>query len=177
MNNIKTLGYAGISTIAMALMAPSMSLADMSQASKSEGSSLVHRVSHSLAGSESYTTNGPSGYKWGRKVEQPESKAVWAESTASRSGYKWGDSTVAEREAQAFAGTSSYQWGVRSYAEQAGYRWGVSSYADQTGYRWGVSSYADQTGYRWGVSSYADQTGYRWGVSSYANQTGYSTEN
>jgi hypothetical protein len=147
MKTIKTLGYAGVSSIAMALMAPSLSLADVSQSSKGDAGNLVHRVTHSLAGNESYTTNGPSGYKWGRKAEQSNSKATWAESTAGRSGYKWGDATVTEPEAQAFAGNSSYQWGVRSFAEQAGYRWGVNSYADQTGYRWGVNSYADQTSY------------------------------
>lgn len=146
MNTIKTLGYAGASTIAMALMAPSISLADVSQASTGDGSSLVHRVSHSLAGSQSYTTDGPSGYKWGRKAEQSESKATWAEATAGRSGYKWGDASVAEPEAQAFAGNSSYQWGVRGFAEQTGYKWGLNSFADQTGYKWGLNSFAKQTG-------------------------------
>ena len=124
MNTIKTLGYASVSTIAMALMAPSMSIADVSQASQGEAGNLVHRVSHSLAGNESYTTSGPSGYKWGRKAEQSESKAAWTESTAARSGYKWGDSSVSEPEAQSFAGNSSYKWGVRSFAEQSGYTLG-----------------------------------------------------
>ena len=139
MKTIKTLGYAGVGSIAMAFMAPTIGFADASQASNADGSSLVHRVSHSLAGNENYTTNGPSGYKWGRKAEQTETKAAWAESSTGRSGYKWGDASIAEPEAQAFAGNSSYEWGVRSYAEQAGYRWGLNNFSEQTGYRWGLN--------------------------------------
>ena len=169
MKTLKTLGYAGAGSIAIALMAPAMSFADAGQAPTANGSSsnsLVHRVSHSLAGSESYTSTSQGGYKWGRKAEQTESEAKWAGSTNTRSSYKWGDSAASETEGQSFAGTSSYDWGVQNFAEQSGYRWGLRNYADQTGYRWGLRNYSDQTGYRWGLRNYSDQTGYRWGLRS-----------
>jgi len=136
MKTIKTLGYAGAASIAIAMMAPSMSFADAGQVANANGTSshsLVHRVTHSLAGSESYTSTSQGGYKWGRKAEQPESNAKWAGSTSARSGYKWGDSAASEPEAQSFAGTSSYDWGVQNFAEQSGYRWGLKDFSEQTG--------------------------------------------
>ena len=143
MNTIKTLGFAGAGSFAIALLVPYMSLAGMSPAatanSDAGSSSLVHRVSHSLADGESYTSTGPVGYKWGRKVEQSSSKANWDASTTARGGYKWGNSSASETQAPSYAGTTAYNWGVQSYAEQAGYRWGVNKYADQAGYRWGVN--------------------------------------
>ena len=165
MKTIKTLGYASISGMALALLTPSLSFAEMSEPGASgQSSSLVHRVSHSLAGSETYTSSGPSGYKWGRKAEEAERKSTWAADSTPRSGYKWGEPSVTKPEAQTFASTSSYEWGVRNFAEQAGYRWGLNSFAEQTGYRWGLNNFAEQTGYRWGLNSFAEQTGYRWGL-------------
>jgi hypothetical protein len=154
MKTLKTLVSTCASITAMALLTPAVSMAEVNQtaAPSSTGAhSLVHRVSHSLADSESYTSNGPSGYKWGRKIDQDNPRAEWAETTATRGSYKWGNSSAAKPAAQAYAGTTSYQWGVRSYAEQAGYRWGLKNLADQTGYRWGLKNFADQTGYRWGL--------------------------
>ena len=151
MKTTKTLGYAGAASIAIAMMAPSLSFADAGQVAKASGASshsLVHRVTHSLAGSESYTSTSQGGYKWGRKAEQPESNAKWAGSTSTRSGYKWGDSAASEpAEAQSFAGASSYDWGVQNFAEQSGYKWGLRNLADQTGYKWGLRNSADQTSY------------------------------
>ena len=167
MKTIKTLVYTGVSSLTVAVFAPSIGMAEVNKAvaaTESGSHSLVHRVSHSLADSESYTSNGPSGYKWGRKVEQNDAKVDWAGSTHARSGYKWGDEATSGAKVQAYANNASYQWGVRSYADQTGYRWGLKNFADQTGYRWGLKNFADQTGYRWGLKSFADQTGYRWGL-------------
>ena len=138
MKIITSLCSGGAVSIAIALLTPSISFADTNQTNASSGTSshsLVHRVSHSLADSESYTTSGQSGYKWGHKAERTDSRASWAESTPTRTGYKWRDTTATGHESQAFAGTASYDWGVRSYAEQAGYRWGVRNFANQAGYQ------------------------------------------
>ena len=144
MKTTKSLGYASAGTLAMALLAiPSLSIAESGEATTSSHS-LVHKVSHSLADSQSYTSGGNSGYKWGRKAEQTQTNADWAMQDNSRSGYKWGQSDDTSPASQAYANSASYQWGVKSYSEQAGYRWGLKSYADQTGYRWGLKSFADQ---------------------------------
>ena len=142
MNTKKSLGIAGIGSIALAMIAPSVSFADAGQAAATNGTSshsLVHRVTHSLADSQSYTSSGTAGYKWGKKIEQGQSDAKWAESTSTRSGYKWGDSSQADGEAQSYAGASAYEWGTMNFAGQAGYRWGMNSFADQSGYRWGMN--------------------------------------
>ena len=154
MNTIRTLGFTGAGLVAAVLLAPYISVAEMSPAASSGdvgSGSVVHRVSHSLAGAESYSSGGPSGYKWGRKVEQTPSSADWSASTTTRGGYKWGNSSASEPNTRNYAGTASYTWGVQGYADQTGYRWGLKNYADQTGYRWGLKNYADQTGYRWGL--------------------------
>ncbi len=191
MNTIKTLGFTGAAVIAVALLAPYLSVAEIGPAATQAdavASSTVHRVSHSLAGAESYTSNGPSGYKWGRKVEQAApgtASTNWSTATAPRSGYKWGSSSASGSEAQTYAGTTTYSWGAQGYAKEAGYKWGIknnSRYAEQAGYKWGIknnSRYAEQAGYKWGIknnSRYAEQAGYKWGIknnSRYAEQAGY----
>ena len=154
MNTLKKLSYASIGTLALTLMAPSVSLAESGQTSANTAGShnLVHRVSHSLADADAYTGGTGAGYKWGKKASQSESSnAQWAESS-TRGGYKWGNSsTSAKSDAPSYAGTSSYQWGSMSFAEQSGYRWGMRSFSDQAGYRWGMRSFSDQAGYRWGM--------------------------
>ncbi len=176
MNTIKALGYASLSSIALTLLTPVSSIAEVEQTTVSTGSgshSLVQRVSHSLAGAQSYTSGAPSGYKWGRKVEQRETDAQWAESRSVRGSYKWGNTSATAPEAQSFAGNASYQWGVRNYAEQAGYKWRLSNFAKQTGYKWRLSNFAQQAGYKWRLSNFAEQAGYKWRLSSFAEQAGY----
>ena len=168
MNSLKTIKIASISALTAALLAPAISMAEVSETNAEAGNgghSLVHRVSHSIADSKAYTRSAASGYKWGKGAEQTESSSGWAESTPARSGYKWGNSTTsAKPDAQSYAGASSYQWGSMSFSEQAAYKWGVRSFADQSAYKWGVRSFADQSAYKWGVRSFADQSAYKWGV-------------
>ena len=151
MKTIKTLGYVGAGGIAIALLVPAMGIAGAGQSAAADGGShsLVHKVSQSLAGNESYTSSGPSGYKWGRKLEQTETDTNWVGSTSARSGYKWGDNAIAESAAPTFASTSSYEWGVKGYAEQAGNKWDLRSFAEQTGNKWDLRSFAKQTGNKW----------------------------
>ena len=173
MKTLKTLSIAGIGSIALTLMTPAISVAEIDQTAKSSnGHSLVHRVSHSLASSKSYGHSATSGYKWGKKSAATESTQQWAESSERSSGYKWGNSTPAKSEAQSYA-KSGYQWGTMNFSEQAGYRWGMKSFSDQSGYRWGMKSFSDQSGYRWGMKSFSDQSGYRWGMKSFSGQSGY----
>ena len=157
MKTIKTLGYVGAGGIAIALLVPAMGIAGAGQSAAADGGShsLVHKVSQSLAGNESYTSSGPSGYKWGRKLEQTETDTNWVGSTSARSGYKWGDNAIAESAAPTFASTSSYEWGVKGYAEQAGYKWNLNSFANQAGYKWNLNSFANQAGYKWNLNGQA----------------------
>ena len=176
MGTIKAIKVAGLSSVAAILMTPALSLAEVTQGDVTIGTgghSLVHRVSHSLAGDKTYTRGTTAGYKWDQKSQRTESSAEWSENSAPRSGYKWGDSATTKPTEQSYAGTSSYQWGSMSYADQSAFRWGVRSYADQSAFRWGVRSYADQSAFRWGVRSDSDQSAFRWGVRSYADQSAF----
>ena len=128
MNTIKTLGFTGAAVIAVALLAPYLSVAQIGPAATpadAMASSTVHRVSYSLAGAESYSSGGPSGYKWGRKGEQTPSSTDWSASTNTRGGFKWGNSSASEPNTRSYAGTATYTWGVQGYADQAGYRWNL----------------------------------------------------
>ena len=146
MDTYKAIKSAGLTSIAIALLTPSLSLAEPDQNGATETHNLVHRVSHSIADSKAYTRSGSAGYKWGKKVEPTKSNAQWAKSTPARSGYKWGNTaTAAETEAQTYAGSSDYQWGSMSFSEQSAYRWGLRSFAEQSAYRWGLRSFADQS--------------------------------
>ena len=131
MKTNKSLGYASAGTLALALLAgSSLSIAETGQSASNNGAnshSLVHKVSHSLADTQNYTSSGTSGYKWGRKSEQDNANAEWASTTPARSGYKWGNSSTAEPAAQSYAGSASYEWGVKSYADQTGYKWGLKN--------------------------------------------------
>jgi hypothetical protein len=176
MGTIKKIKIAGLSSVAALLMTPALSMAETTQGDVTIGTgghSLVHRVSHSLAGSKNYTRGNTAGYKWDQNAQRPESSAEWSENSAPRSGYKWGERATTKPTEQSYAGTSSYQWGSMSYADQSAFRWGVRSYADQSAFRWGVRSYADQSAFRWGVRSDSDQSAFRWGVRSYADQSAF----
>ena len=92
---MKALSYAGIGALTLAMFTPAVSLAEVESASSSTNGShsLVHRVSHSLAGASTYTSNGNAGYKWNKDVQPSESHTnQWAETSSTRSGYKWGNS-------------------------------------------------------------------------------------
>jgi hypothetical protein len=174
MKTLTKIGIAGLGSIAATLMTPAISMAETGQATaekSTNGHSLVHRVSHSLASAESYSKSGTSGYKWGKKTEQAETSQKWADNTTTRGGYKWGTS-AAQDSSQSLA-ESSYEWGTMSFSEQSGYRWGMKNFSDQSGYRWGMKTFADQSGYRWGMKTFADQSGYRWGMKTFADQSGY----
>jgi hypothetical protein len=152
MNNSKALKYAGISSITLALLSPSLSLADASQSNGAIGHSFVHRVSHSLADANAYTGGSNSGYKWGKKAGQTDTNARGANGASDRGSYRWGNSTPVENsDARNYAGATSYQWGTMSFPEQSGYKWGIRSYADQSGYKWGIRSYAEQSAYKSGT--------------------------
>ena len=143
MTNIKALSYAGISSVTLALLAPSASFAGVEQSEAVTGTnphSLVQRISHSLAEATEYTASA-SGYKWGKSALRSGSASTkWADSTSDHSGYKWGGSASdIKRESQSYAGASSYQWGSMNFSEQSGYRWGMNSFSEQSGYRWGMN--------------------------------------
>ena len=139
MNTIKNFGCAGISSIVLSLLAPSVSFAEAAVNNEPSTHSLVHRVSHSLAGADAYTSSRTAGYKWGQVSEQNESsKAKWSGSNSVRSSYKWGDDSAAKPESKSYAGASSFQWGTMNFSDQSGYRWGARNFSDQAGYRWGA---------------------------------------
>ncbi|MEP5567063.1 MAG: hypothetical protein ABJN62_04450 [Halioglobus sp.] len=139
MNTYKAIKSSGLISIAVALLLPSISMAEAGQTNASQNQNLVHRVSHSIADSESYTRSGSAGYKWGKTAQPTESNAKWADNTPARSGYKWGNTASTEKaDAPAYAGTSDYQWGSMSFSEQSAYKWGLRSFADQSAYKWGL---------------------------------------
>ena len=172
MKTMKSLGHSGLGCMALAVISSSVYASGADQNTVG-AHNLVHRVSHSLADSQTYSRTSNSGYKWGKTAEPAKTSSSWAEATTQRSGYKWGTSDASQSNAPSYAGSASYEVETMGASEQTGYRWGLRNYADQTGYRWGLRNYADQTGYRWGLRNYADQTGYRWGLRNYADQTGY----
>ena len=175
MNTLKAIRSAGLTSVAIVLLTPSISMAEVDQTSASQSNhNLVHRVSHSLADAKSYTRSGKAGYKWGSSTEATESNSSWADNTPARAGYKWGNTnSTSNEEAQSYAGNSNYQWGSMSFSEQSGYRWGLRSFSDQSGYRWGLRNFSDQSGYRWGLRNFSDQSGYRWGLRNFSDQSGY----
>ncbi|MEH6585281.1 MAG: hypothetical protein V7720_01925, partial [Halioglobus sp.] len=153
MNTYKAIKLAGLTTVAVTLLVPSISMAEVDQTAQS-GQNLVHRVSHSLADAKSYTRSGNAGYKWGKSSQANESEAQWADNTPARSGYKWGNtSSEPKADSPSYAGTSNYQWGSMSFSEQSAYKWGLRSFADQSAYKWGLRSFADQSAYKWGLRS------------------------
>ena len=175
MTTFKAIKSAGLTTAAIALLVPNISMAEVEQTNATQSShNLVHRVSHSLADAKTYTRSGEAGYKWGKTAEAQPSHAAWTDNAPARSGYKWANAeTNGEDQAPSYAGASNYQWGSMSFSEQSVYRWGLRSFSDQTVYRWGLRSFSDQTVYRWGLRSFSDQTVYRWGLRSFADQTVY----
>ncbi|MDE0930047.1 MAG: hypothetical protein OSA77_05120, partial [Halioglobus sp.] len=123
--SIKTMGYVGLASMALALLAPSLSAADTAQATDSSGN-LVHRVSHALAADARYTAPVSSGNKWSEKALANDSNVIWAESDKAQSGYKWGQLNSPVNLDQA----------VDNVSEQAGNRWRRRDVSEQTGNRW-----------------------------------------
>jgi len=171
MNTIKTLGYASLSSVVLAIATPMLSMAEGVSTSAVTHSS-VHRVIHSLAETQVYTGGNVAGNKWENGVELNRNQIQWADSTPSRSGSKWGDSTVIQSHSPSFAGTSEYQWGLRSYSEQAGNKWALRNYAEQAGNKWALRNYAEQAGNKWALRNYAEQAGNKWALRNYAEQAG-----
>ena len=125
--SIKTIGYVGFASMALALLAPSVSAADTALETNNSGS-LVHRVSHALAADVSYTAPvTSSGNKWATKPLSNESKVIWAESDKVQTGDKWGTSS----------GSLHHNQTMNNVSEQAGNRWGRRNVAEQAGNRWG----------------------------------------
>ena len=174
MKTLTKIGIAGLGSIAATLMTPAISMAETGQATaekSTNGHSLVHRVSHSLASAESYSKSGTSGYKWGKKTEQAETSQKWADNTTTRGGYKWGTS-AAQDSSQSLA-ESSYEWGTMSFSEQSAYKWGIRNFSDQTAYKWGIRNFSDQTAYKWGIRNFSNQSAYKWGIRNFAGQAAY----
>jgi hypothetical protein len=173
--NIKTIGYAGFASMALALLAPSINAADTVQATDKSGS-LVHRVSHALAAEARYTAPvSSSGNKWAVKPLSNDSKAIWAESGKAQTGYKWGESNGSVDRSQPISNTSEQagnRWGRRNVTEQAGNRWGRRNVTEQAGNRWGRRNVTEQAGNRWGRRNVTEQAGNRWGRRNVTEQAG-----
>ena len=162
-NNIKIASLFGAAAM---LMTPALSVAEVAQTTTGEtGHSIVHRVSHSLAESKSYTRSTDAGYKWGKTEQRAESSSEWTTTESARGGYKWGQANEAAKPAaNSYADTSTYEWGTRSFSEQSAYKWGMRSFSDQSAYKWGMRSFSDQSAYKWGMRSFSGQSAYKWGM-------------
>ena len=173
--NLKTIGYVGLASMALALLAPSVSAADTAQATDNSGN-LVHRVSHALAADARYTAPvSSSGNKWSEKALSNDSKVIWAESDKAQSGYKWGKSNSSVNLDQAVDNVSEQagnRWRRRDVSEQAGNRWRRRDVSEQTGNRWRRRDVSEQTGNRWRRRDVSEQTGNRWRRRDVSEQTG-----
>jgi hypothetical protein len=173
--NIKTIGYVGAASVALALLAPSLSVADTVQATDHSGN-LVHRVSHALAADARYTAPvSSSGNKWAEKPVSNDSKVIWADSDEPQSGYKWGQSNGSVNLDQAVENVSEQagnRWRRRDVSEQAGNRWRRRDVTEQTGNRWRRRDVSEQTGNRWRRRDVSEQTGNRWRRRDVSEQTG-----
>ena len=177
MKTMKKVGYAGIAGLALALLNPSLSMAESSfERSGSLEGSTVHRVSHSLAGGESYTvTSMPSGNRWGKEAVTTIHDSSWATESSRQGGNRWGSNTDAKQgrtERSELATQTGNRWRRSDIAEQAGNRWRRSDSAEQAGNRWRRSDIAEQAGNRWRRSDIAEQAGNRWRRSDFAEQSG-----
>ena len=137
MRTIKIIGYAGIASVALAFSTNSLTQAetqlahDLSFSAVEKTKNVVHRVNHSLASSQHYSGNLPSGYKWGQDSQESNAAATWVDSVDAQGGSKWGSTNTAEQ--------SGSKWGRSNTAEQSGSKWGRSSTAEQAGSKWGRS--------------------------------------
>ena len=169
--NIKTIGCVGVASVALALLAPSLSAAETARSSAEaavNSGNVVHRVSHALAADTTYTAPGSlSGNKWAVKSVVEDSEVIWAESNKPSTGFKWSEASESVNVEQAGS-----RWGRRNVAEQAGSRWGRRDFSEQAGSRWGRRNVAEQAGSRWGRRNVAEQAGSRWGRRNVAEQAG-----
>jgi hypothetical protein len=163
MKTMKSLGYSGIGGIALAVISSSVYASGADQ-NAAGAHNLVHRVSHSLADSQTYSRTSNSGYKWGKKAEPAQTSSTWAETTTQRSGYKWGNSDASHSNAPSYAGSASYEVETMGASEQTAYKWGLRSFAEQSAYKWGLRNASDQAAYKWGLRSFAEQSAYKWGL-------------
>ena len=105
MNTAKTIGYAGITGLVLALSANAPSFAESTaqqSAASAPTSHLVQRVDHTLAAAQHYTGSMTSGYKW----SQPSAPAATAEPS------KWGSAKL-----------TTTQWADANVVEQTRNRW------------------------------------------------------
>ena len=156
MKTIKLLNYASIATLTLAMFTTAPSMADTPSAQTAapgDSGNLVHRVSHSLASTQTYTSNVRSSYKWGERAAESEPEAQWtqAESKPSRSGYKWGSSSTLPPQEPSYAGATAVQWGTMSYSDQARNKWGQRNFSDQSRNKWGLRNFSDQSRNKWGL--------------------------
>jgi hypothetical protein len=103
MKIMKTLGFAGILGVALALSSNSLILAETPLKNSAhltgmqKTDNVVHRVNNAVASSQRYAKSGPSGYKWGQGGYEPRFDAIGSGSAKSIGGYKWGRSNTAEQ--------------------------------------------------------------------------------
>ncbi len=177
MKTIRMLGCAGIASFALALTANSPSFAegqtDPAVAGEKSGS-LVHRVSHTLAASERYSGNVPSGYKWG---QQESRDAAWG-NTGTQGGYKWGDyketalgSSSEEPATSDYSEQTRNPWGRRDYAEQSRNPWGRRDFSEQSRNPWGRRDFSEQSRNPWGRRDFSEQSRNPWGRRDFSVQS------
>ncbi len=175
MKTMKKVGYASIAGLALALLTPSLSMADSAfdRSGSSEGST-VHRISHDLAMNESYTLTSASGNRWGKEAVPTLRDSSWATEARAQGGNRWSHtpSETSQASSSDFAKKSGNRWRRSDNAEQAGNRWRRSDIAEQAGNRWRRSDIAEQAGNRWRRSDIAEQAGNRWRRSDFAEQAG-----
>ena len=130
-----TAKIAAISALTAILSIPSVAMAEVD--GQSASGNLVHRVSHTLAASRSYSHSANAGYKWAKGVSQTQSVDAWAAGDSAQSGYKWNAESSADKaKGSAYASNAEYQWNSMSFSEQASYKWGQSSIAEQAANKW-----------------------------------------
>ncbi len=177
MKAIKTIGYAGVVSAALVLLAPSMTITESAQArttGQENSTSLVHRVSHTLAADTQYTAPLSSGYKWGQRIQPVKSEVVWAGSEKPQSGYKWGKSSAAANVSQSASSNFSEQaanpWGRKDFSEQAANPWGRKDFSEQAANPWGRKDFSEQAANPWGRKDFSEQAANPWGRKDFSEQ-------
>ena len=148
MTTMRKTGLAYIAGAALVALTPSVAVADNAQQVSGEATgNLVHRVSHALATTQTYSAGeAKSGYKWGQDLAEPAEKAsAWAENREAQSvqnGSKWGSSKSSQQ--------TRNPWGRANAAEQSRNPWGRANTAEQTRNPWGRANAAEQSRNPWG---------------------------
>jgi hypothetical protein len=156
MKTLKLLHYTSVASLTLAMFTAVPSIADTlsaETAATGDSGNLVHRVSRSLAGTQTYTSNVKSSYKWGTQTDDSISKPrqAQAKTESIRGGYKWGDSSTASPQVPSYAGAAAANWGTKSYADEARNKWGLRNFSDQSRNKWGLRNFSDQSRNKWGL--------------------------